>query len=156
MNQDFVINELAIEKLEEALSLVLKVFIEFEAPDYSPGGVREFERFIEYSSIKQKLLGGQMKIWTCSDRDKVIGVLAVRPVCHICLFFVEGTYHRRGIARSMLGKMIEYYKEHDNSSEITVNSSPYAKEAYHKLGFFDTDEEQTVNGIRFIPMKRLL
>ncbi|WP_460645598.1 GNAT family N-acetyltransferase [Lacrimispora brassicae] len=36
---------------------------------------------------------------------------------------------------------------------MTVNSSPYAVEIYHKLGFVDTDTEQLVNGIRFIPME---
>lgn len=35
---------------------------------------------------------------------------------------------------------------------MTVNASLYAKEAYHHLGFTDTDAEQSVTGIRFIPM----
>jgi predicted GNAT family N-acyltransferase len=37
---------------------------------------------------------------------------------------------------------------------MTVFSSPYAAGFYRKMGFADTDAEQTVNGIRFIPMKR--
>ncbi|MGH4139157.1 GNAT family N-acetyltransferase [Clostridium sp.] len=32
----------------------------------------------------------------------------------------------------------------------------YAIEFYHHLGFFNTDEEITVNGIRFTPMSYLL
>jgi predicted GNAT family N-acyltransferase len=36
---------------------------------------------------------------------------------------------------------------------ITVNSSPYGVPFYHALGFEDSDKEQTVNGIRFTPMK---
>jgi len=41
-------------------------------------------------------------------------------------------------------------------SNITVNSSPYALEVYHRLGFIDKDREQTVDGIRFTPMACLL
>ena len=36
---------------------------------------------------------------------------------------------------------------------ITLNSSPYGLLFYQSLGFHKTDEEQTVNGIRFTPMK---
>ncbi|CCL11870.1 N-acetyltransferase GCN5 [Clostridioides difficile] len=43
-----------------------------------------------------------------------------------------------------------------NLTEITVNSSPYAVEVYHKLGFKDTAVEQIVDGIRFTPMKLLI
>ena len=36
--------------------------------------------------------------------------------------------------------------------KMTVNSSPYAVPIYHKLGFKETDSEQIVNGLRYIPM----
>ena len=154
MNQDLKITEVESGKLEEALELVWRTFIEFEAPDYCREGIQEFRQFIDYSSIKQRLLDNQLKMWTCSDKNKITGVLAVRHVCHICLLFVDSAYHRKGIARSMLEKMIKYYKENGNFDEITVYSSPYAIEIYHKLGFHDTDKEQLVNGMRFVPMKR--
>ena len=155
MNQDYHITEVDLGKLDEALHLVWQVFMEFEAPDYCQEGVQKFKQYIdEYSLIKQRLLDNQMKMWTCSDKGKIIGVLAVRQVCHINLLFVDSAYHRKGIARSMLEKVIKYYQENGNFDEITVNSSPYAIEIYHKLGFHDTDKEQLVNGIRFIPMKR--
>ena len=85
-----------------------------------------------------------------------MGVLAVRPPCHISLLFVDGEHHRKGIARSLFKRMLDYYKQNHELTEITVNSSPYAKEAYHKLGFTDTDTEQIVNGIRFTPMMYLI
>ena len=44
----------------------------------------------------------------------------------------------------------------NNSGFFTVNSSPYAHEIYKHLGFFDTDSEQCINGLRFYPMKRIL
>lgn len=44
----------------------------------------------------------------------------------------------------------------ENSREVIKNvlSAPetYAVPIYHKLGFCDTDKEQTVDGLRFTPM----
>ena len=36
---------------------------------------------------------------------------------------------------------------------ITLNSSPFVLLFYKAIGFLLTDEEKTVNGIRFTPMK---
>ena len=38
---------------------------------------------------------------------------------------------------------------------VTVHSSPYAVEIYSRMGFEPTDTEQTVNGLRFIPMEHV-
>ena len=65
---------------------------------------------------------------------------------------VKKDYHRRGIARRLFQTVEEICKSQNNISKITVNSSPYAIEVYHRLGFVDTDKELTVNGIRFTPM----
>jgi len=156
MSGKYIVKELEIENLQITLSLVWEVFLEFEAPDYSDEGIQEFKSFIEYESIKAKMQGNQFHIWTCFDDKCLIGVLATRPPCHISLLFVDKQYHRQGIARAMVNQMTEHYKENSNCSEITVNSSPYAAEVYHKLGFEDMDTEQIINGIRFIPMKRSL
>lgn len=82
-----------------------------------------------------------------------MGVVATRQPCHISLLFVDKEHHRQGIGRELLSTITSFYKEAGVNREMTVNSSPYAVEIYHKLGFMDTDTEQLVNGIRFTPMK---
>lgn len=72
------------------------------------------------------------------------------------MLFVNKEYHSRGIARSLVQTVVERCKSEGNISNITVNSSPYAIEVYHRLGFLDTDKELTVNGIRFTPMSSLI
>ncbi len=152
MNNEYEIRILRFEDLSEALSLVWRVFLKYEACDYSEEGIQEFKKYIDYDDILSKIKAGNLKIWASYDGDKVVGIIAVRPVCHISLMFVDSGYHRRGIARSLFRQVLDYY-EMGNYSEITVNSSPYAKEVYHSFGFRDLDDEQVVNGIRFIPMK---
>jgi GNAT superfamily N-acetyltransferase len=155
MNDNFSIRSIGAPAIEEsgALSLVWRVFLEFEAPEYSDRGIREFQSFIEPEAVKQRLLKNELFCWGCFDKENIVGVAAARPPCHIALLFVDKAYHRRGIARALFDTVIDFYKRTTDCREITVNSSPYAAEAYHKLGFTDTDTEQEVNGIRFIPMK---
>ncbi|MCL2853879.1 MAG: GNAT family N-acetyltransferase [Defluviitaleaceae bacterium] len=127
------------------------VFLEYAAPEYSEEGVQEFMRFIEPPAIMKMLSGSIMRMWICECGGEIIGTLAANNG-HIFLLFVNGRYHGMGIARRLIDIMIEQY----NPSEISVNSSPYAVEAYHRLGFVDNDSEQLVNGMRFTPMRREL
>lgn len=150
---NFQVRPIKESEIEEALSLVWRVFSEFEAPDYCEEGIQEFQSFIEYNTIKQKIEAKELNLWCCFDRDTIAGVITTRPPCHISLLFVDKQYHKRGIARALLNTALEFYKANSEMREMTVNSSPYATEAYHRLGFVDTDIEQTVNGVRFIPMK---
>ena len=149
----YEIRKLDVADLQNALHLVWEVFLEFEAPEYSEEGIQEFKDFIYYESIKEKLLKSELLMWGGFIGNKLVGVIATYP-CHICLLFVDKAYHKQGIARSLFDEVLDYYKTNTAHSEITVNSSPYAVATYHRLGFIDTNSEQTVNGIRFVPMKR--
>ena len=140
-----------MNRLYETLMLVRDVFMEFEAPDYSKEGIEEFLRFLEPVDITDKLLEDKIKIWICTFDSKVVGMTAAFEN-HINLLFVDGKHHRRGIARRLLELVIEDYEP----DVLTVNSSPYAVEAYRRLGFEETGSEQEINGIRFTPMKREL
>jgi ribosomal protein S18 acetylase RimI-like enzyme len=144
--------QLQTDGIKNALDLVWEVFEEFEAPDYSTEGIEEFRKFISYDSITDQFIKGKLIFWGCRDKDELTGVIATRGISHICMLFVKKEYHRRGIARRLFHTVEENCKSQDNISCITVNSSPYAIEVYHRLGFVDTDKEQTVNGIRFTPM----
>ncbi len=156
MDPSFPITELDEARLPEALALVWRVFLEFEAPDYTEEGVQEFRGTIAEENVRTKIAAGEMKLWACTHEGSIVGVIAVRPVCHICLLFVDGAFHRRGIARALLDQVLAFCKKSGSCGEITVNSSPYAVEIYRRLGFILTGDEQLVNGIRFWPMQRPL
>nr|WP_246578134.1 GNAT family N-acetyltransferase [Clostridium frigoris] len=142
--------------IKNALNLVWEIFEEFEAPDYSKQGIKEFKKFVSYNSIIKKFDEGELNFWGCINKNDLIGVIATRGITHICMLFVNKDFHRLGIARSLFQTVVEKSKSKNNISQITVNSSPYAVEVYHRLGFFDTDKELTVSGIRFTPMSYLI
>lgn len=138
-----------IKKLKQydiagALDLVLNVFMQYEAPDYSQKGIQTFKECINDAEWIDSLE------WFGAYKEKLlIGVIATRDAGkHIALFFVKGEYHRQGIGR----KLFEIVIKNCTNDSITVNSSPYAIEAYKHLGFSVMQEEQITDGIRYTPM----
>ena len=148
MSNQYIYTELDTDRLYETLTMIRDVFMEFEAPDYSQEGIDEFLRFLEPDEIMEKLENKDLRIWVCEDSDEIVGAIAANEE-HINLLFVAANHHRKGIARQLL----EVMKDNYQPSTITVNSSPYAVEAYRKLGFNVTDTEQEIQGIRYTPMK---
>ena len=149
-----LIRELKDDDIQEAMELVWCVFEEFEAPEYSDEGIENFKLFIECNSIIERINSGRMKMFGYFIDDKLVGIVGVREIKHISLLFVDKDFQKRGFARQLFQKALNFCKEESRElKEITVNSSPYAVDVYHKLGFVDTDIEQIVDGICFIPMK---
>ena len=142
--QNIQIRKIKDTEMENAIELVMKTFLKYEAPDYTKEGIEEFKKAIyDAEWIKDRAFIGAF------ENDKIIGVIATRNGNHIALFFVDGNYHRRGIGR----KLYEYVAKENESGYFTVNSSPYAHEVYKHLGFTDTDKKQSVNGLIFYPMR---
>ena len=134
--------------LPEALELVWRVFLDFEAPDYSEQGIESFRTFIQVNSIQELMNKGELEFWGAYTGEKLAGVIAVKNETHVSLLFVDPTVHRQGMATALFEEAFTVC-----SGSITVNSSPYALAFYRRLGFMDQTAEQTVDGIRFIPMK---
>ncbi len=137
-------------ELAEALELIRSVFLEFEAPDYPEEGTKTFLEFIEEKNIRKGINNGELKFWVCSRRPGIVGVIAMRNRCHICMLFVHRNFHRQGIAKRLVYNAL---LDMGIKAEITVNSSPYGAVFYRDIGFEDTDALTTTNGIKYVPMK---
>lgn len=147
------IRPLLPDEIEPCRSLVRGVFDRFEAPDYSREGIASFYAFLD--SVPGQFSSGALKIWAALREERLVGVLALRDGRHICLLFVDPCFHKQGIARSLVQTAAAFARE-NGQKQLTVNSSPYAVPVYHRLGFSDLSAEQTADGIRFTPMRRLL
>lgn len=133
-------------KREGAIELIRAVFLKYEAPDYSMEGIETFEK----TAIQNQDFLDRLEMYGAYQGERLIGVIATRNCGnHIALFFVDGNYHRQGVGK----RLFQVVVENSTANEITVNSSPFAIEAYHHLGFVDTDCERIANGMRFTPMK---
>ena len=142
---EYQVRPLTEKETEVALRLAWKVFVEYESPDYAPEGTEEFRKCLKDDAYLEGMV-----YYGAFDGEKLVGILGVRKEeCHICFFFVDGDYHRRGIGTKLFRRLREDF----DGQTITLNSSPYGIPFYKALGFTATDKEQTVNGIRFTPME---
>ena len=139
------IRKISKEEIKDALDLVWKVFLEYEAPDYTEEGIEEFKRSIDDTNWVNA-----REFYGAFSENKLLGIIATKDISHIALFFVDGKYQKQGIGRKLYNK-VELL---NNKGYFTVNSSPYAHEIYKHLGFIDTDTEQCVKGLKFYPMKK--
>ena len=139
------IRKIKNDEMKKTRELIWRVFLEYEAPDYTEEGIKEFKKAIEDEEwIKQR------KFYGAFEEDKILGMIATKDCNHIALFFVDGNYHRQGIGKKLFEKVCELNKD----GFFTVKSSPYAKEVYEHLGFEYTDTEQCVNGLKYFPMRK--
>lgn len=142
------IRKIEKEEMKEALELVWEVFLEYEAPDYTEEGIKEFKKTIDdVTWIEARDFYGAYY-----ESNKILGVIATKDITHIALFFVDGKHHKQGIGKKLYCKA----ESLNSNGFFTVNSSPYAHEVYKHLGFVDTDKEQNIKGLIFYPMKKNL
>lgn len=140
----YPVRRLSREEIPAALELCWRVFLEFEAPEYSQEGIAAFRASLDDPERTRGL-----RLYGAFHEDALVGVLSMREPQHIGGFFVDAAYHRRGIGKKLFAAMRQDYEK----QEFTVNSSPYAVEVYRHLGFTPTGGEQNIDGLRFTPMK---
>ena len=139
------IRRLSADEIPAALELAWKTFSAYESPDYAPQGTEEFRKCLHDDAY----LSG-IEYYGAFDRERLVGEIGIRPDrMHICFFFVDGSCHRRGIGSGLFRYLRQIYPR----DTITLNSSPYGLPFYKAIGFVPTEEEKTINGIRFTPMK---
>ena len=141
----FCIRKLTKTEIPEAHSLAWKVFCEYESPDYSAEGTESFRK-----TLHDPVYLSGLDYYGTFDGRKLVALCAIRvEKRHICFMFVDGSYHRRGLGSRLIRHVLNEYK----GESVTLNSSPYGLPFYKAVGFVATDEEKTIDGIRFTPMK---
>lgn len=144
------------DEWQEAMGLAWRTFLKFEAPEYSPEGVRSFNDFITDSTLhKMFLLGSYQMFVACMD-GKMVGMITLRNESHISLLFVDERYHRRGIGRALMRCLCDYLLTEMSVDRVTVNASPYGLGFYHRLGFRDLGMQTQKDGIIYTPMEFIL
>lgn len=136
--------------------LINLVFNKYEAPDYTSEGIAEFSKYNLPSKMVERIQNDHFALLALYDGE-IVGVIEIRKNKHVSLFFVSPHFQGQGIGKQLWLKAMQRCMEIEkNLEEVTVNSSPYAEKIYEKLGFNKSGPEQTVCGLRFIPMKRAI
>lgn len=136
---------------EAAGSLVRRVFDRYVAADFPEEGVREFLRYAHPDELARRSREGQLTL-VAEVQGELAGVIEMRDYEHVAMLFVERP--GRGLGRTLFETALGLCRERNPELEsISVYSSRYAVQAYERLGFRVSGEEQTKNGIIFIPMR---
>jgi hypothetical protein len=134
--------------------LVTQVFNEYVASDYGQDGIEEFFRFANPEAMKERMNSNGF-VLVAVQADTLVGMLEFFPPNMVALLFVTLRHH--GIAKSLLSHSIDKARITDpNISKLVAHSSPYAETIYQKMGFRNTGDIKTENGITYIPMELLL
>lgn len=144
------------DEWEDAMALAWRTFLQFEANEYPPEGVENFERFVTDSTIYRMFLIGSYHLFVAYAGTTLVGMITLRDASHISLLFVDEKYHKKGIGRALVQYVKSYLASENRASHLTVNSSPYGVEFYHKLGFRDLRPQEQKDGIIYTPMEFVL
>jgi GNAT superfamily N-acetyltransferase len=132
--------------------MIAHVFYAFVAPEYTEPGIQEFLKYVQPEALRQRTQENHF-VLVALHQGRTVGVIEMRNHDHVSLLFVDGAFHRQGISRELLRRALNIcLNRHATLTTLTVNSSPYAVEAYQRLGFVIARPEQEKNGIRFVPM----
>lgn len=142
------------EEWDEAMALAWKIFLRFEAGEYTEEGIHGFLDLISDERLKRLFEFGEYPVYAAFDGERMVGMISLRSVNHISLLFVSDDYHRKGIGSRLMDVIKDHVRRDGRRDTITVNAAPFAVDFYHKLGFTDTGAETTQNGIIFTPMQR--
>lgn len=144
------------EDWDETMNMVWKTFMEFEAPDYSEEGIRNFRDFITDGMIHRMFLAGNYPMLVAVEDGRIVGAISVRNCNRISLLFVDAAYHKRGIGRALVDRMSRYLKEEKQELYVSVMAAPYAVGFYRTLGFYAYSPEEQFAGIRVTSMEKIL
>ncbi len=152
MNFPVLFCEALPSNTESVCQLVDAVFQRFEAPDYSAKGIAEFAKYNTPGAMAQRIADNHRALLAISG-EQIIGVIELRNLQHISLFFVKEQYQGKKIGRALWEQAYQIcIKANPSFQQITVNSSPYAVSIYERLGFSRTGPDQMKSGIRYVPM----
>lgn len=154
-NMMYDVRFLEISEWEDAMEMVYRTFLEFDAPMFSPEGIEHFREYISDSVLKRMFIAGSFQVVAAYSGTKIIGVIALRNNSHISLLFVDSGFHRKGIGRRLVSELRDYVRLKLKGSFLTVNSSPYAVDFYKRIGFLPLNHSLTESGITYTPMKMI-
>jgi ribosomal protein S18 acetylase RimI-like enzyme len=146
------VREMRPDEAQEVSDLAMRAFDAFVGHEFSEEGVASYAEYAAADALRARHGHDHFTLVARVD-GALAGMIELRHGEHLSMLFVDAAFHRRGIGRNLYDAALERLRrEAPGLREITVNASRYGVPIYERLGFVVTGEEQTVNGITFVPM----
>lgn len=149
----FIVRDMKVEEAPQVSDLVMKSFSRFIASDYSDEGRAEIADFARAEKIAERASFGHFTL-IAEEGGEIAGMIQVRLPAHVLMLFVDERFHRRGTARALMESAVDRIRAcQPEVKSVTLNSSPFAVEAYLRMGFTATGPEKCAGGVVFTPMR---
>jgi GNAT superfamily N-acetyltransferase len=136
--------------------LIYRSFDHSVAPSCTKKGQRNFRKYADPEETARRAHSGHFILLALSG-DDIVGMIEMRNWRHVSLLFVDPEFQGKGIGGKLLEKAVETCRLTDPAlGSVTVNSSPNALRAYERMGFAAIGREQDINGVRSVPMEKML
>ena len=140
----------------DVCDLVHRSFDRSVASAYTKRGQHNFREYADPEEMSRRMKADHFVLLAFAGGD-IVGMIEMRCHRHVSLLFVEPEFQGKGIGGELLGKALESCRSTDPQlREVTVNSSLNALRAYERMGFAAIGREQDINGVRSVPMKKVL
>ena len=137
----------------EICSLVIRVFNQFVAHQYSEQDKKAFLKYVDPKCLSKRFYEDSF-VLVAAIKEKIVGMIELAENSRISLFFVEGHLQKIGIGRELIIKSFEICRRKNPAlTEIIVNSSPNALNIYKKLAFSVVKPEKEKYSIRFVAVE---
>jgi len=136
------------EDVCSALDFAQNIFEEYVLPDFAPPASERLGLHKDTEEQTRAYLEGRWAMFVAVAGERIVGMACERDGCHIRKLYVDGAWHRRGVATKLMDAILQSM----NAPKITLNSSRCALPFYLNYGFKPTDTEQNENGFVFTPM----
>ncbi len=136
---------------DAAIGVAWLTFQQVSAQISDEEGARKFREGLTSTQLYIEFLQGRYPLFCAYQGKKVVGMLTIRDMAHISLFFVKKEFQGRGIGKELL-KACRMYCRENGISDLTVNAAPTGMTFYLANGFKASSGERFEGGLRFTPM----
>ncbi len=131
-----------------AISTLVSALSQYVLDDSTNNDLAPFLTSLTTAAYLERIESPRFVHYVAEDLNGICGVIALRDNSHLFHLFVRSDAHRKGIARALW----EHAKALSLSNTFTVNSALFAVPVYARFGFIENGDQQTANGVTFVPM----
>ncbi len=137
-------------------SLILNTAKAHIRDEFTDVGWALFQRLFSEDCQRELLRNKQYYFLIAVHHKQIIGMLAIKDICHIFQFFISTGWQKKGVGSTLWKHYLqtmktgELSKKHFNT--ITVNASDFGRGFYLKLGFEIAGKRQMKKGVYFNPL----
>lgn len=149
--KDIVVKLAEERDWDAAIGVAWTTFKQVSSQICDEKAVVNFRDGLTSTQLYIEFLQGRYPLFCAYECGKVIGMLTLRDMAHISLFFVKKEFQGRGIGKMLLTACKAYCRE-NGISDLTVNAAPTGLPFYRANGFESLSEERFEDGLWFTPM----